>query len=137
MTLPRLSRRRVLTLAAAFACAPRHAFASTWQGRALGAESPRGFAGLLELYDPCPDPKDFDRAIGALVRSPGGLGRKLAQRRRSLGGEEALHARRHRFVEPRKGARPVASRERQDYLAVSGCGRLRVLEVHRRGRLPQ
>lgn len=38
MTLPRLSRRRILNLAAAFACAPRHAFASTWQGRALGAE---------------------------------------------------------------------------------------------------
>lgn len=38
MTLPRLKRRRFLTLAAAFACAPRHAFASSWQGRALGAE---------------------------------------------------------------------------------------------------
>ncbi|MBS0122833.1 FAD:protein FMN transferase [Thetidibacter halocola] len=33
-----MRRRRFLTLAAAFACAPRLAHANTWQGRALGAE---------------------------------------------------------------------------------------------------
>ena len=33
-----MKRRRFLTLAAAFACAPRPAQASTWQGYALGAE---------------------------------------------------------------------------------------------------
>ncbi|PRY86842.1 FAD:protein FMN transferase [Donghicola tyrosinivorans] len=33
-----MKRRRFLTLAAAFACAPRLAQASTWQGYALGAE---------------------------------------------------------------------------------------------------
>jgi thiamine biosynthesis lipoprotein len=36
--MTRLTRRRFLTLSAAFACAPRLAEAGTWQGRALGAE---------------------------------------------------------------------------------------------------
>jgi thiamine biosynthesis lipoprotein len=33
-----MKRRRFLTLAACFACAPRFALAATWQGRALGAD---------------------------------------------------------------------------------------------------
>ncbi|WGW02841.1 FAD:protein FMN transferase [Tropicibacter oceani] len=47
-----MNRRRFLTLAAAFACAPRFAHAATWQGRALGAEVSVTLSGPRDAVDP-------------------------------------------------------------------------------------
>ncbi|QFT64750.1 FAD:protein FMN transferase [Roseivivax sp. THAF30] len=52
-----MKRRRFLTLAAAFACAPSFAVAQTWRGRALGAEV------SVALSGPRPD---VDAALAAI-----------------------------------------------------------------------
>jgi hypothetical protein len=76
-----IARRRFLSLAAAFACAPRHASAQQWQGRALGASvsvtlhGPRAevtaaLAAIPGLLEEVEDAFSLYRPTSELVRQP-------------------------------------------------------------------